>query len=56
VFAGDIEASRLDVFLLENDGVLGVRDSETGETFFIANDVESLSIGSQTYDLEALWA
>ena len=56
VFAGDVDASRFTLTCLEEEGLLAVRDTTTGEAFFVSNDVEQLTIGGQTYDLEPLWA
>lgn len=55
VFAGEVDIADLEIFKLEGDGLLGVRNTETGETFFVANDVEALSIGAHSLDLTSLW-
>jgi len=55
VFAGDVDPDDIRLVTFEEDGLIGVQNTETGESFFLAADVESLTIGGRTYELEPLW-
>lgn len=55
MFAGDADIEDFQLVALEEEGLIAVRNMESGEAFFIANDVEALNIGGQTYDLTAMW-
>lgn len=56
VFGGDVDPDNIRLVTFEEDGLIGVQNTETGESFFLAADVESLTIGGQTYELGDLWA
>jgi hypothetical protein len=55
VFAGDVDPDDIRLVTFEEDGLIVVQNTETGESFFLAADVESLTIGGRTYELEPLW-
>lgn len=55
VFAGEIDDDDLSFTLLRDEGLIVFRNEATGESFFVADDVEQITFGSRTYDLEPLW-
>lgn len=56
MFAGDVDPDDIRLVTLEEEGLIGVQNTLTGESFFLAADVESLTIGGRTYELGDLWA
>lgn len=55
VYAGEGAFEDFSFGVLNDEGLLAVTDTRSGETFFVGNDVEYLSIGGSTVDLTGIW-
>jgi len=55
MFSGAARVEDFTFTRLDQEGLMAIRDQETGATFFLASDVEQFIVGDRIVDLEAMW-